>query len=64
MPAYDMVKEKGAEITEIEIKGDCFLTKLFSAIYIGDWVSYYLALNYGMDPTPVDIVEDLKRKLK
>ncbi len=59
-----IIKEKGIEAIEVEIKGDCFLTKLFSAIYIGDWVSYYLALEYGTDPTPVDIVEDLKRKLK
>lgn len=59
-----IIKEKGIEVTEVEIKGDCFLTKLFSAIYIGDWVSYYLALEDGIDPTPVDIVEDLKRKLK
>lgn len=60
----DIIKEKGVEVTEVEIKGDCFLTKLFSAIYIGDWVSYYLALEEGIDPTPVDIVEDLKKKLK
>jgi len=60
----NIIKEKNVEVTEVEIKGDCFLTKLFSAIYIGDWVSYYLALNYNQDPTPVNIVEDLKRKLK
>jgi len=59
-----IIKENGVEATEIEIKGDCFLTKLFSAIYIGDWVSYYLALEEGIDPTPVDIVENLKNKLK
>lgn len=60
----ELIKEKKVEVTEIEIKGDCFLTKLFSAIYIGDWVSYYLALEEGINPTPVEIVEDLKKQLK
>ncbi len=60
----EIIKGKGVEVTEVEISGECYLTKIFSAIYIGDWVSYYLALEEGIDPTPVDIVEDLKKRLK
>jgi len=36
---------------------------MFSAIYIGDWTSYYLALEYETDPTPVDVIEGFKKKL-
>jgi len=60
----ELIKKKDIGLTEVEIRGECFLTKIFSAIYIGDWVSYYLALLYNQDPTPVDIVEELKRNLK
>jgi len=30
---------------------------------LADWTSYYLALEYGQDPTPVDMVENLKKIL-
>ena len=36
---------------------------MFSAIYLGDLTSYYLALKYSTDPTPVDIIERLKKEL-
>ncbi|PIN77694.1 bifunctional phosphoglucose/phosphomannose isomerase [Candidatus Woesearchaeota archaeon CG_4_10_14_0_2_um_filter_33_10] len=58
-----LISEAGINVTEMVIKGDCFLTKLFSAIYLGDLTSYYLALKYGTDPTPVDVIEELKKEL-
>jgi hypothetical protein len=30
---------------------------------LGDWTSYYLALEYRVDPTPVKMVEDFKKKM-
>jgi hypothetical protein len=30
---------------------------------LADWTAYYLALEYKIDPTPVDMVEDLKKLL-
>ncbi len=58
-----LISESGINVTEMVIKGECFLTKLFSAIYLGDLTSYYLALKYGTDPTPVDVIEELKKEL-
>lgn len=60
----DVVSKSGVESTQIVLKGDSFLTKLFTAIHTGMYVSYYLALNYKTDPTPVPVVEELKAKLK
>jgi glucose/mannose-6-phosphate isomerase len=54
---------KGIETTEIILKGENVLEKLFSTITLCDWMSYYLALEYGQDPTPVDMVEDFKKTL-
>jgi len=59
----DLVKEKGIDVAEMVIRGDSLLAKIFSGIYIGEWVSYYLALLLEQDPTPVDIVEDFKKRL-
>ncbi|MFH1506085.1 MAG: bifunctional phosphoglucose/phosphomannose isomerase [archaeon] len=59
----ELIQKKGVPITEINIKGNYFLTKMFSAIQIGDLTSVYLAFKYKTDPTPVKIIEDLKEKL-
>ena len=58
-----LLKEKGIESEIIDMEGDNVFYKIFSSINIADWTSYYLALEYGQDPTPVDMVEKLKRIL-
>jgi glucose/mannose-6-phosphate isomerase len=58
-----LLKAKGIETTFFEMPGSDLFTKMFGTLLFIDWVSYYLALNYGQDPTPVDMVEDLKKAL-
>jgi len=53
----------GVKFTEITIRGDSILTKMFTTIYIGDLVSYYLAINYATDPSPVDVIEKFKKEM-
>ena len=36
------------------------LTRMFEMIYFGDWVSYYLAIKRGIDPTPIPTITKLK----
>lgn len=61
----NLIKDENPEIkfTEITVKGDDLLTRMFSAIYLGDATSFYLAMKYATDPTPVDIIEKLKKEL-
>ena len=59
----DIYRKKGIDVTDIKIKGENFLTKLFSGIFMGDWTSYYLALRYHTDPTPVKNIENFKKEL-
>lgn len=58
-----LLSEKGIESELIEIHGASVLSKMFSSLNLADWTSYYLALEYGQDPTPVDMVEELKKIL-
>jgi glucose/mannose-6-phosphate isomerase len=61
-----LVKEMtndAVKFTEITIRGDSILTKMFTSIYIGDLVSYHLAINYATDPTPVNIIEKFKKEM-
>ncbi len=59
----ELYKKKGVDVTELAVKGDSLLAKLFSAIVIGDLVSYFVAIKEKTDPTPVKMVEDLKKQL-
>lgn len=58
-----LLREKGVEVEMFDMQGDSVFSKMFTSIAIGDFTSYYLALEYGVDPTPVDMVEALKRML-
>jgi len=58
------VKEKGVDVSVIKLEGRDELSKIMSGIYIGDWTSYLLAIKYGVDPTPVDMIEEFKRQMK
>ena len=58
----EQISTKGVTATELEIKGN-ILAKIFSSILLGDWISYYTALKLGVDPTPVDFIEDFKKKM-
>ena len=60
----DIISKAGVESTQIVLKGNSFLTKMFTAIQTGMYVSYFLALAYRTDPTPVPVIEDLKGRLK
>ncbi len=43
--------------------GETRLAQQWSALHFGDYTSYYLAMAYGVDPTPVHAIEDLKRRI-
>jgi len=60
----NLLKEKGIEVNFVEIEGKSILEKLFNNLILSDWVSYYLAKEYKIDPAPVEIVEEFKKKLK
>ncbi|MDD3486915.1 MAG: bifunctional phosphoglucose/phosphomannose isomerase [Candidatus Moranbacteria bacterium] len=53
----------GVSSSVVEIPEGNILFRIFATLQIGCWASYYLALKYGIDPTPVDMVEKLKVEL-
>ncbi|MEF3691874.1 MAG: bifunctional phosphoglucose/phosphomannose isomerase [Candidatus Moraniibacteriota bacterium] len=59
-----LMEKRGMQVEMIEIVGDSVFEKVFSILCLGDWSSYYLALEYGIDPTPVDMVEEFKELIK
>lgn len=58
-----MLDDAGRKTVKLHGEGEYLMTRTFDLIYLGDWFSYYLALKYGTDPTPVPIIMTLKDKL-
>ncbi len=59
----DLLRAQGTEATIIDMGGSGVFEKMFRTILLGDFASYALALEYGTDPTPVVLVEKLKKML-
>jgi glucose/mannose-6-phosphate isomerase len=49
---------------DLEVQGECKLAKMLSTVVIGDFLSVYLAVLRGADPTPVLTINYLKDTLK
>ncbi len=45
-------------------QGKSRLANLWTCLHFGDYTAYYLAMAYGVDPTPVHAIESLKAELK
>jgi glucose/mannose-6-phosphate isomerase len=50
-------------IVDFETVGESRTERLLHAVMLGDLVSLHLAAARGIDPTPVDVIEDLKEQL-
>lgn len=54
---------QGATAHEVTSTGKSRLARLASLVQFGDYVSLYLALLGGVDPTPVKSIDEFKRRL-
>ena len=58
-----IISNKVAEFITCQSSGKGKLARMFSLIYLGDMVSYYLAILNQVDPSPVACIENLKKEL-
>ncbi|MEU6997082.1 SIS domain-containing protein [Nonomuraea sp. NPDC046570] len=58
-----MAADRGVPVTELVAEGAQPLERLASLIVLGDYASVYLALGYGIDPTPVSAITELKARI-
>jgi glucose/mannose-6-phosphate isomerase len=57
------LREEGVPVIEVDAQGGSSLERLLRLVYLGDFVSVYLALCNGVDPTPISGIEEMKRSL-
>lgn len=55
--------QEGLNTDFFEAKGDIPLAHMWTTLMMGDYSAYFLAMSYGVDPTPVDAIEGLKAEL-
>jgi glucose/mannose-6-phosphate isomerase len=60
----EMIDEAVNQVITVEAEGEGRLAQLLDVIYLGDWASYYLALDNDVDPGPIDAIEWLKSEVE
>ncbi len=58
-----IIARVASPIDEVWARGQSTLSRMLSLVYVGDFASYYLAIAYGEDPTPVKAIDWLKAEL-
>ncbi|MEU7897065.1 SIS domain-containing protein [Nonomuraea sp. NPDC049152] len=58
-----MAADRGVPVSELIAEGVNPLERLATLIELGDYASAYLALGYGVDPTPVTSITELKARI-
>jgi glucose/mannose-6-phosphate isomerase len=59
----ELLQEVVADVLEVRAEGDGDLAQLFDLILFGDYVSLWMAVEAGVDPGPVPVIEELKERL-
>jgi glucose/mannose-6-phosphate isomerase len=54
---------EGISTNLVRASGKSRLAQMWTLIQLGDYIAYYLAMSYDVDPTPVAAIENLKREL-
>ncbi len=62
--SIELLRERGWEVLELFSFGEKKLLNLYSLIPLGDYISIKLAYLKDVEPLPVKIIDELKRKLK
>ena len=58
-----IIEKEGVRVIGAESCGETLLSRMFSLIQLGDFISFYLAILNGEDPTPVKVIDFLKNEL-
>ena len=61
--AAELARPWVSDLIEVRAQGEGDLAQLLDLIYVGDYVSLWLAAGAGVDPGPVEALTSLKRRL-
>lgn len=59
----EMLSSRMGKVREVYAQGQSRLCRMFSLVYLGDFITLYAPIYRGVNPTPVDIVNIFKKKM-
>ncbi len=59
----DMIKSSDTEIITLKSSEKNFKMRLIDLVYLADWISYYLSIFRKFDPSEIEFIHTLKKKL-
>ncbi|MCX6394748.1 MAG: bifunctional phosphoglucose/phosphomannose isomerase [Solirubrobacterales bacterium] len=59
----ELVAQAGVPVHRVETRGETRIERILSLVLLGDFLAYYLAIQRGVDPTPVKAIDELKARL-
>ena len=59
----ELLMVEGMNTDLVQARGESRMAEQWTTLHFGDYVSFYLAMAYGVDPTPVHAIEELKREI-
>ncbi|MFC4910469.1 bifunctional phosphoglucose/phosphomannose isomerase [Actinomadura gamaensis] len=59
----ELASARGVPVTEIRAEGEHPLERMATLVAVSDYVTVYLAIALGVDPTPVATIQELKARI-
>jgi glucose/mannose-6-phosphate isomerase len=59
-----LLEDEGIGCVDLVPRGSSALARMLSLVQLGDWLSYYLGILAGVDPTPITKIDRLKHALE
>jgi glucose/mannose-6-phosphate isomerase len=59
----ELASERGIGISELPMEGEHALERFASVVQLIDYATVYLGIASGVDPTPIEIIQDLKERI-
>jgi glucose/mannose-6-phosphate isomerase len=59
----ELATERGVRVTELQMTGEHPLQRFASVVPLIDYATVYLGIASGVDPTPIEIIQELKERI-
>jgi glucose/mannose-6-phosphate isomerase len=59
----ELIEKSSAKIIALKSSLNSFKFRMLDIIYLGDWITYYLAVIRGKNPSEIDFIHHLKKEL-
>jgi len=59
----EIISRTGTEIITLKSNEENIKVRIMDLIYLGDWITFYLSILRGYDPSEIDNITEMKRRL-